>query len=164
MKRYRPTLFDRLFEEPTPTGVAPASRGFDLEQMKDSVARDLEALLNTRIAFAEDRLLDFPKALDSVLNFGLRDFVGRSLERTEDRAWICQSIEQAIGRHEPRLRDVAVSLARPDTHRQTLHFAVKALLVLEPSAEPVSFEATLQPMTQKYAISRPAGGPLRAFG
>lgn len=153
MNRYKPTLFDRLMDDDGPSTQGHVLRGIGIEQIKDGVARDLEALLNTRTAFSESSLFEFPKAFDSVLSFGLVDFVGKSLERSEDRAWICRSIEQAIARHEPRLRNVTVSLARPDGRQQTLHFAVIAMLVLDPSVEPVSFEATLQPMTQKYAVS-----------
>lgn len=162
MQRYKPTLFDRLVDDDGPDGQGHLLRGIGIEQIKDGVARDLEALLNTRTAFSESSLSSFPKAFDSVLSFGLVDFVGKSLERSEDRTWICRSIEQAIARHEPRLRNVTVSLARPVNQRQTLHFAVVAMLVLDPSVEPVSFEATLQPMTQKYAVSHAKHGVVSA--
>lgn len=54
-QRFEATLFDKLF------GAADVSeRGWKLEQLKESVARDLEALLNTRTALTEESLEGYP--------------------------------------------------------------------------------------------------------
>lgn len=153
MQRFTPTVFDRLFDDAVGKPSDPLSRGMSLEQMKDSVARDIEALLNTRMALNLDDIGQFPQAKRSVLSFGMRDFVGKSLERAEDRRSICEVIERAISGHDPRLRDVVVTLSGPSTRLHALSFSVTALLMLDPANEPISFDALLQPTTQQYSVT-----------
>jgi len=154
MQRFTPSLFERLFDDPASVGVDHLLRGLSLDQMKASVACDLEALLNSRLGALEDMTASFPHARASILTFGMRDFAGLSFDSLHDQQIICESIAETIERHEPRLRDVRVELHSPDMHQQMLlNFVVKAMLVLDPSFEPVSFDAFLQPMTHKYAVA-----------
>ena len=48
IKGFEPSLFDKLFDDPP---LAAVRRKLSLDELKDSVARDLEALLNTRVVF-----------------------------------------------------------------------------------------------------------------
>lgn len=153
MQRFTPSLFERLFDDHASSGADHLSRGLTIEQMKASVARDLEALLNSRLGVRAEMTDGFPHARSSILTFGLRDFAGMSFESPLDQRTICEAISQTIERHEPRLRNVSVELNNPDKHLQLLNFAVKAMLVLDPAYEPVSFDAFLQPMTQKYDVA-----------
>jgi type VI secretion system lysozyme-like protein len=73
------------------------------EQLKESVARDLEALLNTRVAVALEFFNGYPRCSVSVLNYGLMDFAGGRLSSVQERESICISMKRAIARHEPRL-------------------------------------------------------------
>jgi type VI secretion system protein ImpF len=122
--------------------------------MKDSVARDLEALLNTRTVIPEDLLKRYPECGRSIVTFGLNDFAGRSLSSTDDRAYICLCLEKAIARHEPRLRNVKASLEIREDSVNRLNFAITALLVVSSSQEPVNFDAILQPSSLHYTISK----------
>lgn len=154
MQRFTPTVLDRLFDDASTTaGHDHLLRGLTLDQMKDSVARDVEALLNTRMALNDEQLSPFAHARKSVLSFGMSDFVGKSLERADDRRSISELIERAISRHEPRLRNVVVTLSGPSTRLHALSFSVTALLVLDPATEPISFDALLQPTTQQYSVA-----------
>lgn len=74
-----------------------------IEQLKASVARDLEALLNTRVAIPEEQLSMYPRCRTSVLNYGVRDFAGMCLTSSEDRKIICDYLKVAIQCYEPRL-------------------------------------------------------------
>lgn len=148
-KDFAPSLFDKLFDVQP---VKAARRCFSLDKFKDTVARDLEALLNTRTVLDADRMVNFPLAGRSVACFGLDDFAGLSLANVYDRQRICQSIESAIAAHEPRLREIRVSL---DLHRNSinaLYFSIKAVLVVYPAQEPVCFDAMLQPSSLQYAV------------
>jgi type VI secretion system protein ImpF len=62
MKGFTPGLFDRLLGVPSlsAANAATVSR-ISAEDLKDAVARDLEALLNTRAVFPEELLEDFPE-------------------------------------------------------------------------------------------------------
>lgn len=150
-KGFEPSFFDKIFDD-QPMGAA--RRRLSLEQLKDSVARDLEALLNTRAVFDEEKLQSFPMTARSVAAFGLSDFAGLSLANVYHRRLICGSIETAIAAHEPRLRDVRVDL---ELHRKTvnaLYFSINAVLVVRPAQEPVSFDALLTPTSLQYSVSR----------
>lgn len=153
MQRFTPSLFERLFDEQVSVDADPLLRGLTVEQMKASVAKDLEALLNSRLGAKAEMTADFPLAKSSVLTFGLRDFAGMSFDSPADQRSICEAIGETVERHEPRLRNVSVELNNPDKHLQLLNFSVKAMLVLAPAYEPVSFDALLQPMTQKYDVA-----------
>jgi type VI secretion system protein ImpF len=155
MKRFEPSLFDKLFDD-DPHGQAPATmRHLSLEELKSNVARDIESILNTRIAFSEELLEGLPECGRSVLTYGLNDFSGLSLASYTDRMFICRSIQRAIERHEPRLQRVKVALELNEQQSTNmLYFAIQALLVVHPAQEPVNFDAMLQPSTLQYSVSR----------
>ena len=155
MKGFTPDLFDRLLGQPQRNGVVVAR--LNVEELKDAVARDLEALLNTRSTIQEGALAAFTECGNSMVGYGLCDFADRSLSSPTDRAHICACIEQAIARHEPRLQDVKALLemrddAAPSVNR--LSFSITAVLVASRSQEPVNFDAVLQPSTLQYSIRK----------
>lgn len=154
MKGLEPSLLDKLFDEAPRAGSGGVFKSVSLEQYKDSVARDLEGLLNSRSAVAEDELEAFPNCRRSMMTYGLEDFSGLSLANGHHRATICRSLEQAIARHEPRLHDVRVTPEGTGRGPGTLHFTIHALLDLHPAREPVSFDAMLQPSTLQYSVGR----------
>jgi len=151
--KFEPFLLDRLFQPADTMSRGDAARPrFSIEQIKDSVARDLESLLNTRSAHLPEHLKAWPNAARSVLTFGLMDFVGLSLDNPEHRDLICTSIADTIHCHEPRLRQVTVRLEAAKQLGLGLRFAIHAKLVVNPLVEAVSFDALLQPTTQRYAV------------
>ncbi len=152
IKGYTPGLFDRLLSDHGNDTAAIAR--LSVEEMKDAVARDLEALLNTRSVVREDVLKRFPECGQSIASYGLADFAGMSLSSTDDRAEICRALERAIVRHEPRLRNVQASLEVREGSINRLGFNISALLVASATQEPVSFDAVLQPSSQHYTISK----------
>lgn len=125
-----------------------------MDSLKDTVARDLESMLNTRTVIPEELLKRFPECSNSILTYGLNDFSGMSLASVDDRAYICRCLEQGIARHEPRLRNVRASLELREGSINRLNFAISALLVVHPTQEAVSFDAVLQPSTLQYSISK----------
>lgn len=154
MKGFSPGVFDKLLGTRGSTALHGGLVRFSMDELKDAVARDLEALLNTRAAMAPDLLAQFPECSRSILNYGLRDFAGMSLSSSDDRAHICRSLEQAISRHEPRLQNVRAFLEVQEGVVNRLNFAISALLIVHPAREPVSFDAVLQPSTLQYSISK----------
>ncbi len=154
MKGYEPNLLEKLLDDDSRrTAAAGVLKSIPLEQYKESVARDLEGLLNSRAAFEEDDLEAFPNCKQSLLTYGLGDFSGKSLANAYDRAAICRSLERAVARHESRLVNVRVSLQTNSRNASTLHFTIHALLNLQPAREPISFDAMLQTNTQHYSVS-----------
>lgn len=140
-----PGLFERLMG-----GAARLS----LEQLKDSIARDLEELLNTRAALAAAALAPYPECAKSIVNYGLVDFAGMCLSSSEDRARICASLQAAVERHEPRLRKVQARIERESGSVNRVSFVISATLAVPPLCETINFDAVLQPSTLRYSIGR----------
>jgi type VI secretion system protein ImpF len=153
MKGFPQTLFDKLLGEQPSKTVNGALTRLTMEQVKDSVALDLEALLNTRAVISEDTLQSFPECNRSIMSYGLSDFAGLSLASIDDRAFVCRGLERTIARHEPRLRNVRATLEIDQNSINKLYFGITAMLVVHESKEPVSFDALLQPSTLQYSIS-----------
>lgn len=156
MQRYRPSLVDCLLGEMPGESASHALPQLSLEQVKDSVARDLEALLNTRGSLPSDTFDGWPLSARSVLAYGMLDFSGMSLANPDDRRRICRSIEAAISAHEPRLSAVQVSLETGEAASQKLHFSIRAWLKAERRREPVNFDAVVHQTTQHYRVRQAA--------
>ena len=155
IKGFAPTIFDKLFDnEPRVPTETNSLRRLNIEELKESVAVDLEILLNSRRGHSDERLQSYIYATESILTFGIVDFVGLSLSNPADCHRICRGIEQTIQRHEKRLRNVRVMLENDRYSTNTLRFCIHALLVVYPAREPVNFDALLQPTTQQYSVTR----------
>lgn len=143
-------LMDRDLDAPfeAPMGRAAAERA-----LKASVRRDLEWLLNTRrIAVPPDEA--FTELNRSVYCFGLPDFTAYGISSQADRARLLTSLAQIIRTFEPRLAEVHISpTEKNDTggiHR--LHFRIEALLKMDPTPEPISFDTVLELSSGGYQI------------
>ncbi|EEY87861.1 type VI secretion system baseplate subunit TssE [Acinetobacter radioresistens] len=145
---FRSTLFDRLIPEQD-----RYLQGLSIQQLRESVAHDLEDLLNSRVAKFDQEMTAYPLARKSVLQFGIIDFVGLSTANPLDRETICHSIEQSIEAHEPRLKQVKVEMLLDGHNMGSLCLSIQAYLNIYPLYEPVLFDALLKPTTQQYVIS-----------
>jgi len=154
MNGFTPGVLDRLMDERREPGAA--NPRLTIEQIKDLVARDLEALLNTRVALAPGVFDEFPQARASILNYGLADFAAFCLTSAEDRDAICASIKTAIETFEPRLKDVSATLVPVPGSVNRLDFVINARLALFDSGDTVNFSAVLQPSSLHYAVGRAA--------
>lgn len=144
---FRSTLFDRLLPD-----QEEQLKGLSIQELRESVAHDLEDLLNSRMAKLE-QIEDFPLVKKSILQFGIIDFVGLSTANPSDRDKICQSIEQSIAAHEPRLTQIKVEMLLDGHNMGSLCLSIQAYLNIHPLYEPVVFDALLKPTTQQYVIS-----------
>lgn len=155
-KNFTPSVWDRLMG----AGASPQSGrtrpAMTLEQLKASVARDLEALLNTRVAIPQGQLSMYPRCRASLFNYGLRDFAGMCLTSSEDRNLICDCLKTAIQRFEPRLGGVRAEVLIEPGALNRLDFAIFGTLTVPGAAGQVEFNARLQPSTLHYSIT-PAG-------
>jgi type VI secretion system protein ImpF len=154
MDFFSPSLLDKLLGSDADGQARGTSPRWTLEQIKDSVARDIENLLNARTAYDANELSDFPQARRSLLTFGLADITAMNVASDRDRARIIESIRRALADHEPRLTQVEVRVRSSPVVGAGLCFSIRAKLVLNPAAEPVAFDATLQPGSNRYAVAR----------
>lgn len=149
-----PSVLDRLLDdEPELKSQESLSRRFfNLRQFKNAVARDLEALLNTRQEALEELPSEFTEVTRSLVMYGLPDFTAFNLMNQHDRNRIRRALEQTITAFEPRLDRVRVTLEPQREHDRTLHFHIEALLRVEPAPELVTFDAILQLHTREYTV------------
>jgi len=126
---------------------------YTLQEMKRSVSRDIEALLNTRRELLTELPPEFQEVNHSVLTYGLPDFTSMSLNSQKDRKSIRREIETTLGLFEPRLRAIKVTVEGPKKLEHALHFRIDAMLLVEPNPEAVSFDAMLQLSTSSYQVN-----------
>lgn len=146
------SIWDRLMASGTPAAGAAASSP-TLDTVKAAVARDLENLLNTRLAIVPELLAPFPACRKSILNYGLRDFAAMCLTSSEDRSLICASLKAAIERHEPRLRRVSAIVILERGATNFLDFAIAGTLTLGGIEQRIELSAVFQPSSLRYAIA-----------
>jgi len=148
-----PSVLDRLLDDqPDLTHEAVTYRIDDLRGLKRSVARDLEAMLNTRQEALAELPADLVEVRRSLIVYGLPDFTAFSLLGTRDRARIRRALEDIIAMFEPRLERVRVTLEDSQANERTLRFRVDGWLRVEPAPEPVTFDTLLQLNTRDYVV------------
>lgn len=148
-----PSLLDRLIDEaPGVSQEAVPKRSQTVRQFERAVARDLEAMLNTRRETLEDLPEEFEEVRRSLLNYGLPDFTSYSLLGPKDKARVIRALEETIASFERRLDRVRVTLEEPRAHERAMRFRVDALLRVDPTPEPVTFDTVLQLTTQEYRV------------
>ena len=76
---------------------------------------------------------DFPLVKKSIIQFGIIDFVGLSTANPTDRDTICQSIEQSIAAHEPRLKQIKVEMQLDDQKCWLVMFKHSSLFKYSPT-------------------------------
>lgn len=148
-----PSLLDRLLDDtPEVSREPPQLHLQSVRELKNSVARDLEALLNTRQEAILDITNGFQQAGRSLLNYGLPDLLACNFRDPQARSRICRILEQTLEQFEPRLKQIRVMLEAPHEHERALRFRVDAMLEVKPAREPIVFDAVLQLSTYEYKI------------
>ena len=149
----RPSLLDRLIdEEPGNRNEAPDRRAQSLKELKDSVRRDLEWLLNSRRSPAEPAL-SAKELWRSVYCYGLPDTTGLAMTSAEDRTRMARMVASAVAAFEPRLTNVTVSMDPPTASSRVLHFQIEGLLKMEPSPARVFFDTKLELSSGEYEVT-----------
>ncbi len=150
--RITPSILDRLLDyEPDMSREAPRSQAQSLADLKRSVKRDLEWLLNTRHNGIEiDESLE--ELNESLAIYGLPDLTSLSVKNPNEQNRIAKAIETALRVFEPRFINVKVQLEPiSDTDKQ-LRFRIEAHLDIEPVPEPVSFDTVLQVGSGEFEV------------
>lgn len=139
-----PSVLDRLLDfEPKLSQEAAKSRSKSLRELKLSVRRDLEWLLNTR-CYPENVDEGLEHVLKSVVLFGLPDFTAVSVKSHVEQKRLKQAVEAAIKNFEPRFIDLKVTLEPINNTDKQMKFRIEATLDIEPTPEPIVFDTILQ--------------------
>ncbi|ABC30957.1 MULTISPECIES: type VI secretion system baseplate subunit TssE [Hahella] len=147
-QKLRPSVLDRLIDERPDLKVEPEkNRHQVLNELRESVRRDLEDLLNTRYRpiSASDNLRQLD---ESLINYGLPDLHTINFLSAEGKSQFCRTVEQHIAMFEPRFKSVRVITLDEDwAEGATLHFRIEAVLFAEPAPEEISFDSSLEPIS-----------------
>jgi type VI secretion system protein ImpF len=153
-----PSLLDRLTVPESGPTVRHTGWNAALSQLKASLRRDLEALLNTRRrpgALGKD----LPELARSSIRFGIPDFVAVNMGAQERQAAFGKALERVIRDYEPRLANVAVTLLPPARGQdRTLCFRIEAMIRIEPAPEPIIFESVLDPISRTFSVKAELDG------
>jgi len=152
-------VLDRLIdEEPSQQNERERPRAQLLRELKQSVRRDLENLLNTRVCLypIPSPFPEHWKNLESsLINYGIPDFGGLMMGAKSERESLRKRIENAIRHFESRFKKVQVFLVddRGDNRDRTVRFRIDGLLHAEPTPEPVVFDSQLQPTSGDFKVN-----------
>ena len=145
-------LLDEAYGEELEKMRKPAPPSLSLRELRTAVARDIEALLNTRRELLFDVAPELEQVRKSILMFGLPDFTSYSLLNPNDRKTVRRAVEETLSNFEPRLRSVRVTLEARDKFDMTLRFRIDALLRTDPAPEPITLNAALHVVTSQYTV------------
>lgn len=166
-----PSLFDKLaFDsdlvglahvEGAPTVTREEFRNFSVPNLERFTEASLRAVIRRDLAWLLSTLslestLDLDRAgqvKESVLNFGVRDFAGRSNNR---RAILAQArdIREAILRFEPRLNPATLRVEpiADDLDPGRLSFAIEGEIIGAANHLPVRFRTAIDPETAAVEV------------
>lgn len=149
--RLQPCVLDRLFDdEPRQTTEGIKDKIVSVKRFKEGVKRDIEWLLNSKSSFYDLDDEQFAEVKHSVLNYGVRDFVGMSLENLSLDAFVGM-IRAALIEFEPRLipnelhvRYIELNESTSQLQRMNvLEFDISGKIWAEPLPQDFSFRTEI---------------------
>jgi len=158
-KKLRASILDRLLDDEPQINIdADTNKYHKLKNLRNSVRRDLENLLNTRhriIQPAEEL-----KQLElSLLNYGLPDLATINMFDMDKKQEFIETFESILKDYEPRFKSVKVSLQEnTDKLDRTVRFRIDALLYADPYPEVIVFDSVLEPVTRSINVKEVSNG------
>ena len=127
-------LFDRLAQlEDNKREV----HWLDVKQLERSVFKELIRITQTRSRLTFSEFLS--KKTLTVLDYGLPDFYGKSVQNSDNRNEIHQILMKAFLFFEPRLKNINIDHLVDSQSKVELKFQISGDLQTDQSTEPVSF-------------------------
>lgn len=152
-KKLRPSILDRLLDnDPGNAMDVDLGQHQKLKELRSSVRRDLENLLNTRLRVIEPDD-EFSELKKSLLIYGLPDLATVNIIDKESRKKFVTHLENLLIEFEPRFKTVNVNyLENSNALDRTLRFRIDALLYADPSPEVVIFDSVLEPVSRTVNV------------
>ncbi|MDH5570340.1 MAG: type VI secretion system baseplate subunit TssE [Gammaproteobacteria bacterium] len=152
-KKLRPSILDRLLDnEPQNQVELDPGEHQHLKDLRNSVRRDLENLLNTRYRIIEPTE-KFEQLENSLMNYGLPDLATINIVDKNSRKEFTRQLEKTLKMFEPRFKSVNITYTdNTDDKDQTLRFRIDATLYADPSPETVIFDSVLEPVTRTVSV------------
>ncbi len=147
------SVLERLIDrEPKEQQEMAPTRAQSVRQLKSSLRRDLDWLLNTRRT-PEEAGSEYQELERSVFNYGLPDLTSLSWQSERDRQRLGRLIEVALAIFEPRLRRVrVVPVGELSGTQFVVRFQIEGMLQMSPAPEHISFDTVLQLASGEYQV------------
>ncbi|TQV85865.1 type VI secretion system baseplate subunit TssE [Aliikangiella coralliicola] len=158
-KKLRPSVLDRLFDD-DPYNQSERDPGHHqlLKQLRSSIRRDLEHLLNSRF-YLSDPPDDYPEIDRSLFNYGLPDLATVNIVDLDKRNEFARKLEQTLKIFEPRFKSVKVFfLDNSDSIDRTLRFRIDATIYADPLPEVVIYDSILESATSSVSVKEISHG------
>jgi len=133
-QQYAVPLFDRL--------QLDAPYLLDEQGVKDSVAREVAHLLNTRFVWHEEALEGEDHKGKYPLLHGFQDLASAL---SDNRAQLAARLQDLVLRHEPRLADLKVESLSYGQNRTSLHVVFSGTLLLGERRVAITFPIGITP-------------------
>ena len=147
-----PSVLDRLLDSAPESSSEPQrDRVQRLAELKQSVRRDLEDLLNTRQRLRAPKAL--PRVGASVACYGLPDLGGTAAATGKEREALAARLARLVASADTRLTQVEVELVAAADLTRSLRFQIRAMLKADPAPEPVAFDSVLENATGTFSVS-----------
>ena len=147
------SVYDRLIDlNPNVQTESPKSQSQVVYELKQSLRRDLENLLNTRWT-CTSWPPDYEELDLSLINYGIPDFTGVNMGGVENQERLLQIVTRAIEKFEPRLIKFSIEVRNTGTRiDRMLSFRVDGLLHAEPFPEQVVFDTSLDVHSSEFEV------------
>jgi type VI secretion system protein ImpF len=158
-RKIRPSIFDRLIDnQPHIRSEIETGQDHKLIELRQSVRRDLEHLLNTRYRIVEPGE-EFTQVEQSILNYGLPDLATVNISDIEKRKEFTHHLERILRIFEPRFKEIKVAyIENKDLKDRTLRFRIDATLYADPTPEVIVFDSVLEPISRTVSLEEPRNG------
>jgi type VI secretion system protein ImpF len=148
----RAPLFERLSNVVLNDPAKPSpARVYGRVELKESIRRELDRLLNTRCAARRDRN-------GTVIDYGIPDFSWMSASSADDRQLLAETLTRKIASFEPRLREVRVTIEPDASDVRSVIGSIEATLVVESIRESVSFPLAIRSKSGEAVLAEPYPG------
>jgi len=146
------SVLDRLIDNDLSLKTdPPGSRAQSLRQLKASLKRDLEWLLNTRRT--PELVPEGSEQLEgSLYNYGLPDIAALGVHSVSDQNRLLRALESTVSTFEPRISGATVTLESAPSQARILRFQIQGLLRIEPAPEKITFDTVLELTSGEYQV------------
>lgn len=158
-KKLRPSILDRLIDnDPDNNFEKDSDQHQKLKYLRNSVRRDLENLLNTRLRIVEPAN-EYTELKKSLLNYGLPDLATVNISDKIKQKEFIDHLQSIVIDFEPRFKSVKINyVENANSLDRSLRFRIDATLYADPSPEIVVFDSILEPITRTVNVEETSHG------
>ena len=148
-----PSILDRLIDlDPERKAETPASRNQVIRELRESVRRDLETLLNTRVPCLSE-VQEWQSSQSTIINYGVPDHSGLNLNNDDEREDFARLLQKIVLHYECRFKAVKIKvLSNDDAYDRTFRFRIDATLRVEPAVKAIVFDSSLENVSRKFTV------------